>query len=99
MHTLQAPPVAPDTDRPDPDDLYEILYNSAQLDYRRVKRRSFARRTILLIVTVLSVVGTFSVVFYPTFLKSRINNMKEEIVEYRSSKPQNPDRHALRTPP
>jgi len=85
MHTLQAPPVVPDTDRPDPDDLYEILYNSAQLDYRRVKRRSFAKRTLLLVVTVLSVVGTFSVVFYPTFLKSRISSMEEEIVEYRSS--------------
>ncbi|MBN2322958.1 MAG: polysaccharide deacetylase family protein [Spirochaetes bacterium] len=75
----------PDVDRPDPNDLYEILYSSARMDYRRVKRRFFAKRTLLLVVTALSVVGTFSVIFYPTFMRSRISRMEEEISNYRSS--------------
>jgi peptidoglycan/xylan/chitin deacetylase (PgdA/CDA1 family) len=77
--------IPPDDGPPDPNDLYKILYSSAQLDYRRVKRRSFVKRTLLFVVTALSVVGTFSVVFYPTFLKSRISSMEEEIVKYRNS--------------
>ena len=74
-----------DTGRPDPDDLYAILYSSAQRDYRRIRRRSFAKKTLLLVVAVLSIVGIFSVVLYPTFLKSRISTMEREITEYRNS--------------
>lgn len=85
MPPLQVSSATPDTDRPDPDDLYEILYSSAQRDYRRVKRRFLAKRTFLLIVLALSIIGIFSVVLYPTFFKSRISSMEEEITEYRSS--------------
>jgi peptidoglycan/xylan/chitin deacetylase (PgdA/CDA1 family) len=81
----EPPPQKIEIERPDPDQLYQVLYNSAQQDYKRVKARVAARRSLLLIIILLSVIGVFSIVFYPTLLKSRMETMQNEIFEYRRS--------------
>jgi peptidoglycan/xylan/chitin deacetylase (PgdA/CDA1 family)/cell division protein FtsB len=73
-----------ETDRPDPDQLYHLLYSSAKKDYKQLKARVFARRSFLLIILILCIVGIFSLVFYPTFLKNRIYRLNRQLSEYQS---------------
>jgi peptidoglycan/xylan/chitin deacetylase (PgdA/CDA1 family) len=80
---IETPPL--EIERPDPDQLYQLLYNSAQRDYKLVKARVIAKRSFLLVVILLSVIGIFSILFYWTFLKSRMVTMQSDIVEYRDS--------------
>jgi len=84
-YNLKAPSSELEIERPDPDQLYQLLYSSAKQDYKRVKARVLARRSLILFIAILSVVGTFSIVFYPTFLKTRMETMQNEIFEYRSN--------------
>jgi peptidoglycan/xylan/chitin deacetylase (PgdA/CDA1 family) len=80
---IETPPL--EIERPDPDQLYQLLYNSAQRDYKLIKARVLAKRSFLLVVILLSVIGIFSILFYWTFLKSRMVTMQSDIVEYRDS--------------
>ncbi len=84
-HNLKAPSSELEIERPDPDLLYQLLYSLAKKDYKRVKARFLARKSLILFIAILSVVGTFSIVFYPTFLKTRMETMQNEIFEYRSN--------------
>ncbi|UCB45391.1 MAG: polysaccharide deacetylase family protein [Spirochaetota bacterium] len=74
-----------ETERPDPDQLYHLLYSSAKKDYKQLTARLVARRSFLLIILILSIVGTFSIVFYPTILKKRVERLNNQVTEYRSN--------------
>ena len=82
---LEYPASGLEIERPDPDQLYQILYSSAKRDYRIIKARTLARRSLLLVIILLSAIGIFSIVFYTTFLKTRMERMRSEIFEYKSS--------------
>lgn len=72
-------------ERPDPAELYQILYRLSKKDYKVIKARELAKRSLSLLILILSILGIFFTVFYFTFVHDSMKDLNNEIIKYRDS--------------
>jgi len=69
----------------DHEEIYSYIYELSKRDYRGTQVRIFARRSISVLVLMLSAAGVFFTAFYFLFLQNSIETLRKEILQYRGS--------------
>lgn len=67
---------------PDSPELYHHIYEFAQKDYKTVRMRIFARRSLYLFILFLSAAGLFFTIFYFIFLQDHLKALKNQLQQY-----------------
>ena len=74
----EVPPVPVESDQLR---LYGHIYELSRRDYRTLRMRTFARKSLVLVILLLAGAGVFFSVFYFVFLRSRISSLREQLVQ------------------